>query len=297
MHVFITGATGFVGTAVVQDLLAAGHTVTGLTRSEAGAAALSALGVRAWRGTLDDVEGLRDAVAAVDGVIHTAFDHDFSRYAANCAQDRRAIEALGAALKGSNRPLIVTSGMVLDVQGRPATEEDVAFPLSPAYPRASEHAASALVARGVNASVVRLPPSVHGEGDHGLVPMMIGFARTKRVAAFVDDGANRWSSVHRLDAARVFRQALERAAPGARYHAVAEEGVPFHEITAAIGRRLGVPVTGIARAAAAQHFGALAHFAGMDVPASCSWTREVLDWHPRQGTLMEDVDSTRYFPA
>jgi nucleoside-diphosphate-sugar epimerase len=297
MHVFITGATGFVGTAVVQDVLAAGHTVTGLTRSEGGAAALSALGVRAWRGTLDDVEGLRDAVAAVDGVIHTAFDHDFSRYAANCQQDRRAIEALGAALKGSNRPLIVTSGMVLDVQGRPATEADVTFPLSPTYPRASEHAASALVARGVNASVVRLPPSVHGEGDHGLVPMMIGFARTKRVAAFVEDGANRWSAVHRLDAARVFRLALERAAPGARYHAVAEEGVPFSEIAAAIGRRLGVPVTGIARVVAAQHFGALAHFAGMDVPASCSWTREVLDWHPRQGTLMEDVDSTRYFPA
>jgi len=148
-------------------------------RSYAGAAALAAFGVRAWRGTLDDVEGLRDAVAAADGVIHTAFDYDFSRYAANCQQDRRAIEALGAALKGSNRPLIVTSGMVLDVQGRPATEADVTFPLSPAYPRASEHVASALVARGVNASVVRLPPSVHGEGDHGLVPMMIGFARTK----------------------------------------------------------------------------------------------------------------------
>jgi nucleoside-diphosphate-sugar epimerase len=297
MHVFITGATGFVGTAVVQDLLAAGHTVTGLTRSEAGAAALAALGVRAWRGTLDDVDGLRRAAAAADGVIHTGFDHDFSRYAANCEQDRRAIEALGAALEGSDRPLVVTSGMVLDVQGRPATEADVTFPLSPAYPRASEHAASALVARGVNASVVRLPPSVHGEGDHGLVPMMIGFARTKRVAAFVDDGANRWSSVHRLDAARVFRLALERAAPDARYHAVAEEGVPFHDIAAAIGRRLGVPVTSITRAAAAQHFGALAHFAGMDVPAACSWTRKALDWHPRQGTLMEDVDSTRYFPA
>ena len=297
MHVFITGATGFVGTAVVQDLLAAGHAVTGLTRSDAGAAALAALGAQAWCGTLDDVDGLRRAAATADGVIHTGFDHDFSRYAANCEQDLRAIEALGAALEGSDHPLVVTSGMVLDVQGRPASEEDVTFPLSLAYPSASEHAANGLVARCVNASVVRLPPSVHGEGDHGLVPMMIGFARTKRLAAFVDDGANRWSAVHRLDAARVFRLALERAAPGARYHAVAEEGVPFREIAAAIGRRLGVPVTGIARAAAAQHFGALAHFAGMDVPAVCSWTREVLDWHPRQGTLMEDVDSTRYFPS
>lgn len=295
MHVFVTGATGFVGSAVVQELLAAGHTVTGLARSDAGAAALEAGGARVQRGTLDDLDVLTRAAAAADGVVHTGFNHDFSRFAQNCEQDRRAIEALGEGLLGSRRPLLVTSGLALLASGRLATEDDAPVPASPSYPRASEHAAERLAAQGVHASTVRLPPSVHGEGDHGFVPMLIGIAREKGLAATVGAGTNRWASVHRRDAARVFRLALECGARGARYHAVHDEGVPFSDLTAVIARRLNVPQTALAPHEAAAHFGWFAHFAGIDMAASSARTRAMLDWTPRESGLLEDVDSTHYF--
>ena len=291
MRVFVTGATGFVGSAVVRELLAAGHDVLGLTRSDAGAAALAQAGAAVHHGALDDPDSLRRGAASCDGVIHTAFNHDFSRFAANCEQDRTAIETLGAALAGSARPLIVTAGLLGLAPGRMARETDAAPPVSADYPRASEQTALALAAQGVHASVVRLPPSVHGEGDHGFVPMLIGFAREKGVSAYIGDGANLWSSVHRFDAARVFRLALERGARGEKYHAIAEEGVPFRAIAAAIGRRLGVPV--VSRPAG--HVAWFAPFAGMEAQASSAWTREVLGWEAVEGTLIEDVDSERYF--
>jgi len=293
MRVFVTGATGFVGSAVVRELLGAGHQVLGMTRSEAGAAALRAEGVEVQHGTLEDLDSLRRGSAACDGVIHTAFNHDFSKFAANCELDRIAIEALGDALRGTSRPLLVTTGLLGLAQGRPALETDVAHIVSERVPRASEQTAMALAAQGVHASVVRLPPSVHGEGDHGFVPMLIGFARDKGLSAYIGDGANLWSSVHRFDAARVYRLALERGARGEKYHAVAEEGVPFREIAAVIGNRLGVPVA--SRPAA--HFEWFSMFAGMEAAASSAWTREVLGWVPAQGTLLEDVDSEPYFAA
>jgi len=293
MCVFVTGATGFVGSAVVGELLGAGHAVVGLARSEAGAAALRAAGAAVHHGALEDLDSLRRGAADSDGVIHTAFDHDFSKFTANCEQDRAAIGALGEALRGSGRPLVVTAGLLGLARGRTLLETDPAPPASVHYPRASEQTAMALAERGVHASVVRLPPSVHGEGDHGFVPMLIGFAREKGVSAYIGEGANLWSSVHRFDAARVFRLALERGARGATYHAAAEEGVPFREIAAAIGRRLGVPV----ESRPAAHFAWFGTFAGLDAPASSAWTREVLGWVPGEGRLLEEVDSERYFPA
>jgi len=295
MHVFVTGATGFVGSAVVQELLAAGHTVTGLARSDAAAAALQAAGAGVQRGTLDDLDVLTQAAAAADGVVHTGFNHDFSRFAENCEQDRRAIEALGEGLLGSRRPLLVTSGVAMLAPGRLATEDDAPVPVGPSYPRASEHAAAQLAARGVHVSTVRLPPSVHGEGDHGFVPMLIDIARAKGLAATVGAGTNRWAGVHRRDAARVFRLALERGALGARYHAVHDEGVPFSDLTAVIARRLNVPQATLTQDEAATHFGWFTGFAGLDMAASSAQTRAVLDWAPRERGLLEDVDSAYYF--
>lgn len=296
MRVFVTGASGFVGSAVAQELKQAGHDVIGLARSDASAAALSAAGVEVHRGDIEDLDSLRTGAAQADAVIHCAFNHDFSRFQASCAHDGLVIEALAGALEGSDRPLIITSGIGVLSQGGLLTE-DVLAPTGPtAHPRtASEHAAVAAAARGVNVSVVRLPPSVHGEGDHGFVPILIGIAREKGVSAYPDDGSNRWPAVHRLDAARLYRLALEKGAANARYHAVAEEGIAFLDIATAIGRGLGLPLEGRSGEAADRHFGWFSHFAAMNVATSSDWTRKELAWQPTGPGLIEDLEGTGYY--
>jgi nucleoside-diphosphate-sugar epimerase len=294
MRVFVTGASGFIGAAVVPELLGAGHQVLGLARSDASAAALAAAGAEVHRGDLEDLDSLRGGAAASDGVIHLAFHHDFSDYASAAQMDRRAIETLGEALAGSDRPFVVTSGIALLVPGRIATEEDAA----PAgTPRFSEEAALAFTGRGVRVSVLRLPPSVHGERDHGFVPRLIAIAREKAVSAYPGDGSTRWCAVHRLDAAQLFRLALEKAPAGARLHAVDDGGVPVRDIAEVIGRHLQLPVTAVAADAALDHFGWLGAFFAHDAPASSARTRKQLGWRPTQPGLLADLDRGHYFGA
>jgi nucleoside-diphosphate-sugar epimerase len=292
MRVFVTGATGFIGSAIVQELTGVGHQVLGLARSDAAAASLAAAGADVHRGSLDDLESLRRGVGTADGVIHTAFVHDFSNYAAAAETDSRAIETLGAALAGSGRPFVVTAGTLGLTPGRLATEEDAP---DPSFPRKSEEAAIAMVSRGVRVSVVRLPPSVHGDGDHGFLPALISIAREERVSAYVADGLNRWPAVHRLDAAHLYRLALEKAPAGARLHGVADEGVPIIDIAGVIGRRLNVPVVTKSPEEAANHFGWLALFLSVDNPTSSKLTQEQLGWRPTQPSLIPDVDRPSYF--
>jgi nucleoside-diphosphate-sugar epimerase len=297
MRVFVTGATGFIGSAVVRELLGAGHQVVGLARSDEAATSLTAAGADVHRGSLQDPDSLRSGAAASDGVIHTAYIHDFSETgdpAAAARTDGRAIETIGEALAGSDRPFVVAAGLVLATPGRRSTEEDDA-PDNPEFPRVSEPVALSFAGRGVRVSVMRLPSSVHGEGDHGFVPALIGIARAKGVSAYVGDGSNRWPAVHRLDAASLFRLALEKAPVGARLHAVGDEGVPFRDIAEVIGRHLNMPVVSLSREEADGHFGLLGLFASIDRPASSTLTQQRSGWHPVHTGLIADLDEGHYF--
>ena len=297
MRVFVTGATGWVGSGVVQDLLAHGHQVLGLARSEVSAAILAAAGAAVQRGSLKDLDSLKSGAAQADGVIHTAFNHDFSKIVANSAVEARALEAIGSVLEGSDRPLIVTSGIGLLSPGSVSTEATPPHAVRDAFPRAPETAVATLVARGVRATTVRLPPTTHGHGDHGFVPMVIAMARQNGASAYIGDGQNRWAAGHRLDAARVYRLALERGAEGGPFHAIAEEGIPFKQIAEVIGRRLNLPVVSLSGEAAAKHFGWLTMFAGLDMPSSSARTRAALGWTPEQPGLLADLDHPAYFAA
>lgn len=295
MRIFVTGATGFIGSAVVQELIRAGHQVLGLARSEAAAASLVSAGAEAHRGDLEDADSLRRGAADADGVIHTGFVHDFARFKEVCAIDERAIEALGAALEGSDKPLVITAGVSLIRSDQMATEDDAPPTVSASYPRGSERAADAAAARGVRVAVVRLAPSVHGDGDRGFVPMLIDMAREKGVSAYVGDGLNHWTAVHRLDAARLFRLALDNKTAGRRFHGVAEEAIAFKHIAAVIGKHLGIPVVSIAPEKAAEHFTWFEHFAAMNSSASSRQTREQLRWEPQEVGLIADIDRASYF--
>ena len=296
MRVFVTGATGFIGSTIVGDLIAAGHQVLGLTRSDAGAKSLAAAGAEVHRGDLQDLESLRRGAAMSDGVIHTAFIHDFSDFKAVCETDRHAIKALGSALAGSARPFVVTSGtgMANTTPGHLVTENDVHASGPNAIPRvATEEAADSVAAKGVRVSVVRLP-QVHDTAKQGLVTYLINIAREKGVSAYVGDGQSRWPAVHISDTAPLYRLALEKNENGARYHAVAEEGVRSRNIAEAIGKGLKVPVVSLSPEQATAHFGWLALFVGLDMPASSAQTQARLRWHPTGPGLISDLEQMRY---
>lgn len=293
MRIFVTGATGFIGSALIPELLAAGHQVVGLTRSEAGAEALRKAGAEVKHGNLEDLDSLRQGAADADGVIHLAFNHDFSQFQQNCENDRAAIVAMGEVLLGSNRPFVITSGTAIaeNVDGKPSTEDG---PIASWNPRgASEAAVRELTARGVNNSVVRLP-QVHDPRKQGLVPYVTAIAKQKGVSVYVGDGSNRWPAAHVTSVAQLYRLALEKAEPGAIYHAVDEEGVPMKAIAEAIGRGLKVPVKSISSEEAPAHFGWLGHFTGHDMPASSAITRQKLNWNPTGPGLIEDLDAMDY---
>jgi len=297
MRVFLTGATGFIGSAIVPELLKAGHQVLGLTRSDAGVRALTAAGAEVHRGDLEDLSSLRSGAAKADAVIHTAFIHDFSRFKEVCETDRRAIEALGSVLAGSARPLIVTSGTAMGsaAPGQPASEDH--FDSQHPNPRAaSELEAASVSARGVDVRVVRLP-QVHDPVKQGLITYLVAVAREKGISAFVQDGQNRWPAVHRLAAAELYRLALEKGSAGARYHAVAEQGVPLREIAEALGRGLKLRVVSMSAEEAGAHFGWLAMFAGSDMPASSALTQQRLGWRPTGPGLISDLGRMKYFES
>jgi nucleoside-diphosphate-sugar epimerase len=294
MRVFVTGATGFIGSAVVKELIGAGHHVLGLTRSEAGAKALQAAGAQPHPGDLEDMESLRSGAAASDAVIHTAFRHDWTRFAEACELDKHAIETIGAVLEGSSRPFLVSSGVGV-AQGRAATEDDPPLSSS-ALPRVSEATAVALLDRGIHSIVIRLP-QVHDTVKQGLVTPLIAIARAKGVSAYIGEGQNRWPAAHISDVGRLYLLALEQGTAGARYHAVAEEGVPLKDIATAIGRGLNVPVVSIPQEQAQEHFGFLGVFAGRDPLTSSAQTRARLGWNPTGPSLLTDLGNMRYSEA
>ncbi|MEI7297972.1 SDR family oxidoreductase [Paraburkholderia tropica] len=294
MRIFVTGATGWIGSAVVRELVQAGHQVTGLVRTAERAADLVAAGVRTLVGSLEDVARLQEGASEAHAVIHTAFNHDWSRFAENSVVERRAIEAIGATLEGSDRPFLVTSGVALLAPGRIAMEQDVAPPVSERFPRASEAAVRELTARGVRATTIRLAPSVHGLGDHGFVPRLAAIAREKGVSAYVGDGLNRWPAVHRLDAARVYRLAIENVTAGP-FHAIGETGVVLRDIAAAISHTLGLPLVSLSAEEAPEHFGWFAPFVTIDAPADSRHTQAVLGWSPQHRGLLADLADPGYF--
>jgi nucleoside-diphosphate-sugar epimerase len=306
MRVFVTGASGWIGSAVVPELIGAGHQVVGLARSDASAAALTTAGAQVHRGTLDDLDSLRSAAGASDGVIHLAFKHDIAftgDFPGAADADRRAIETFGEALAGSDRPLLIASGTPGLAPGRVATEQDAPdlYPATtslsggPEIRAANAQMTLSLASRGVRSSVVRLPPTVHGEGDHGFMATLVGIARAKGVSGYIGDGSNRWPAVHRLDAAHLFRLALEKAPAGSTLHAVTDEGVPIRAIAEVIGRHLNLPVVAISAEDAGEHFGWLAGFLAADRPASSTLTRELLGWQPTHPGLIDDLDKGHYF--
>lgn len=301
MKVFVTGASGYVGTAVIRELIEAGYQVLGLARSDDASAKVVANGAEVQRGSLDDLDSLRSGAAACDGVIHTAFIHNFADFARAAQTDLQAINTIGDVLEGSNKPFVITSGILMLTSlvppGRMGTEEDVAEPGSTAPRIASENAAIALAKRGVRSSIVRLPPSVHGKGDHGFVPTLISIAREKSVSAYPGDGSNHWPSVHRKDAAHLFRLALEKASAGSVQHAVADQGIPVREIAGVIGRRLDVPVVSVPVAETSKHLGFLGNFFSMDCLASSTLTQQRLGWYPVQPGLLADLDHDYYFTS
>ncbi|HEY4207866.1 MAG TPA: SDR family oxidoreductase [Puia sp.] len=294
MRVFVTGATGFIGTAIVQELIRAGHQVSGLARSDASANKLIEAGAEVHRGDLEDLGSLRSGAAQSDGVIHAGFIHDFTRFKEVCEVDKIAIETIGEALAGSDRPLIVTSGTALVSPGKLATE-DIIPPFNPTWPRASEQTADAVAALGVRAAAIRLSPSVHGNDDkHGFIPILVNIAREKGFSAYIGEGLNRWNAVHRLDAANLYRLVLENATPRARYHGSAEEAITVKTIAEAIGKQFNIPVKSIAPEAAAEHFGWFAHMAAIDCPTSSKLTQQRLSWHPTHPTLLADTANGVY---